>query len=154
MADHQKLEFLVIERNKKPDKEVQLGEGPFRVGFIGDEDYRNDYGTDLRDCEGGGYNHSQIPMGPHHAIYTCHDPPALSRNHCKFVLEDGSRVLKDLGSRTGTYLNGKRISNSRQPGSAKLTPGDVIGLIQKDNDFFIKIRYELREECEVYSVEE
>src|SRR5580765_4374348 len=34
----------------------------------------------------------------------------VSRSHARIVLEDGSYVLEDSGSRHGTYVNGKRVS--------------------------------------------
>lgn len=45
----------------------------------------------------------------------------VSRQHCEVTV--GSTVwVKDLGSSNGTYVNGKRIAES------KLNPGDVLGV--------------------------
>lgn len=39
--------------------------------------------------------------------------PALSAQHASISLQDGNYVLKDLGSQTGTYIKGQRISQRR-----------------------------------------
>lgn len=44
----------------------------------------------------------------------------LSRRHCRLEFADGVLVVRDLGSRHGTYVNGQRISD------AKLLPGDEL----------------------------
>ncbi|MBI4614366.1 MAG: protein kinase [Planctomycetes bacterium] len=46
--------------------------------------------------------------------------PGLSRNHCVIELAPPRVVLRDLGSRNGTLLNGRRVDE------APLRPGDVI----------------------------
>lgn len=43
-----------------------------------------------------------------------------SRNHAELVLEAGRYVVRDLGSRNGIYVNGKKV------GKALLTEGDTI----------------------------
>ena len=45
---------------------------------------------------------------------------SVSRRHCQFNLEDENVKLRDLGSRNGTFLNGKRIDEQI------LKPGDSI----------------------------
>jgi pSer/pThr/pTyr-binding forkhead associated (FHA) protein len=42
----------------------------------------------------------------------------LSRRHCRLELRDGLIVVRDLGSRHGTFVNGRSISE------CKLLPGD------------------------------
>ena len=44
----------------------------------------------------------------------------VSRRHCLLYQSDGSYAVCDLGSRHGTFLNGKRITQ------AELIPGDEI----------------------------
>lgn len=44
----------------------------------------------------------------------------VSRLHCGIRYEDGEYFVKDLGSRNGTFLNGKQMEME------KLTPGDKI----------------------------
>ena len=51
-----------------------------------------------------------------------HDP-RISKLHCAIIRKDDMLYLKDMGSRNGTYLNGKRI---RQP--IVIQKDDVIGL--------------------------
>jgi pSer/pThr/pTyr-binding forkhead associated (FHA) protein len=46
----------------------------------------------------------------------------VSRQHCEIVVSDDSVVVRDLGSSNGTYVNGKRIAET------KLTPGDRLGV--------------------------
>jgi pSer/pThr/pTyr-binding forkhead associated (FHA) protein len=36
----------------------------------------------------------------------------ISRRHCQLLLDPTSLKLQDLGSRNGTYLNGKRIESA------------------------------------------
>lgn len=45
---------------------------------------------------------------------------SVSRRHCQFNLEEETLKLRDLGSRNGTFLNGKRIEEQ------VLKPGDSI----------------------------
>lgn len=49
--------------------------------------------------------------------------PRISKLHCAIIQKDGRLYLKDMGSRNGTYLNGKRIS---QP--VLLQRDDIIGV--------------------------
>jgi adenylate cyclase len=44
----------------------------------------------------------------------------LSRRHCRLDLQDGIVVVRDLGSRHGTFVNGQSITE------AKLLPGDEL----------------------------
>jgi pilus assembly protein CpaF len=47
----------------------------------------------------------------------------ISREHCAIVLANGAATIRDLGSRNGTYVNGKRIT-----GDEKLPDGAMIQL--------------------------
>jgi DNA-binding winged helix-turn-helix (wHTH) protein len=47
----------------------------------------------------------------------------VSRRHARIVLTAGSGTIEDLGSKNGTYLNGRRLT-----GPALLADGDAIGL--------------------------
>lgn len=38
------------------------------------------------------------------------DDPRVSKLHCAIIQKDNKLYLKDMGSRNGTYLNGKRIT--------------------------------------------
>lgn len=54
--------------------------------------------------------------------------PEISRRHVEIVrAEDGSLWVSDLGSRNGTWLNGRPLSQTRQP----LRPGDELLLAGK-----------------------
>ena len=51
----------------------------------------------------------------------CHLRPrsdAISRRHCVIAVSDKQVVLRDLGSKNGSYVNGQRVEGSRvvQPG--------------------------------------
>jgi hypothetical protein len=48
----------------------------------------------------------------------------VSRRHARLVWRDGGWVLQDLGSKNGTYLNGRRV------GRCQLRPGDRLALGQ------------------------
>ncbi len=49
-------------------------------------------------------------------------PMSISRSHAEILIQDGEYLLKDLGSKHGTYLNGNRVEQ------AKLNNGDRINL--------------------------
>jgi predicted component of type VI protein secretion system len=54
----------------------------------------------------------------------CHLRPksdAISRQHCEIVIDDGKLLIRDMGSKNGTYVNGKRID-----GQVQLTQGDQL----------------------------
>src|SRR5207244_3199071 len=46
--------------------------------------------------------------------------PHVSRDHCELLYEDGKVVLSDIGSASGTWVNGERITQQ------ELKPGDLI----------------------------
>lgn len=47
----------------------------------------------------------------------------VSRTHCEVIVENGSIVVKDLGSSNGTFVNQDRVS-----GSQPLTAGDLLSI--------------------------
>ncbi|MEY4242557.1 MAG: hypothetical protein RLZZ245_142 [Verrucomicrobiota bacterium] len=49
--------------------------------------------------------------------------PSISRRHALLASSDGGWWLMDIGSKDGTWLNGRRLSHAE-----KIAPGDVIGL--------------------------
>lgn len=54
----------------------------------------------------------------------CHLRPrsdAISRRHCVIAVNEGEVLLRDLGSKNGTYVNGERVEGSRV-----LQPGDQL----------------------------
>lgn len=52
------------------------------------------------------------------------DSKAVSKRHCELRLEHRQLVVRDLGSRNGTWINGRRISE------AELQPGDELKISQ------------------------
>lgn len=46
----------------------------------------------------------------------------LSRRHCRLELEDGVLTVRDLGSRHGTFVNGRSVTHCR------LLPGDQLSI--------------------------
>ncbi|MEO6212604.1 MAG: FHA domain-containing protein [Vicinamibacterales bacterium] len=51
------------------------------------------------------------------------DSPGVSRYHARIVVSEAEATLEDLGSKNGTYVNGKRITASR-----RLSGEDEIGI--------------------------
>lgn len=54
----------------------------------------------------------------------CHLRPksdAISRRHCSIIVEDGNVIVRDFGSKNGTYVNGRRVKDS-----LVLKPGDQL----------------------------
>ena len=51
--------------------------------------------------------------------------PSVSRQHCELVLTDEALIVRDLGSRNGTYLNGDRIQTAHVQTGSMLRVGDV-----------------------------
>lgn len=57
----------------------------------------------------------------------------VSRQHCELIVGgDGVVSVKDLGSSNGTYVNGKRIAETRLNPGDKLTVGPVSFIVQID----------------------
>jgi putative nucleotidyltransferase with HDIG domain len=54
------------------------------------------------DCVVGRNESAEIPL----------PDDRVSRKHCRFRFEDGFFVVEDLGSRNGTWVNGKRVSRA------------------------------------------
>ena len=53
------------------------------------------------------------------------DGEGISNRHFKIVREDGEYFLKDLGSRTGTWINGKRALVRRLRNNETIRAGDL-----------------------------
>jgi serine phosphatase RsbU (regulator of sigma subunit) len=51
------------------------------------------------------------------------DHASVSRQHCRFWVEDGHSYVQDCGSTNGTFLNGVKIT-----GRERIKPGDTIGV--------------------------
>ena len=64
----------------------------------------------------------ELLLGRQHGCDVVLSNPSVSRRHARLVFRDGSWVLQDLGSTTGTTVNGVRV------GRCALRPGDRVGL--------------------------
>lgn len=66
----------------------------------------------------------------------CHLRPksdSISRRHCEITVEDGQAVVRDLGSKNGTYLNGSKID-----GQQRLSSGDQLLVGKLELEVIIK----------------
>ncbi len=63
----------------------------------------------------------QTTVGRHEKCDLCLVDTMVSRNHCIILREGKGFVVKDLESRNGTWINGRRIKNRR-----RVKDGDVI----------------------------
>lgn len=63
----------------------------------------------------------QTTVGRHEKCDLCLVDTMVSRNHCLILREGKGFVVKDLESRNGTWINGRRIKNRR-----RIRDGDVI----------------------------
>ena len=135
-------EYLTITNKVSGDVEtILLPETPFRIGYVVKKksllgkvktrcSFGNDYGVD--DSLGGRVEDLERED---------RTLPMLSRQHCGITLTNGTRYIHDLGSRTGTYVNGERISPERMAGKKELKDGDVINLIPSGDKFLLELKY-------------
>ncbi len=79
---------------------------------------------------GGGFqfkpNSQEILLGRHISADLRFTDMSVSRYHAILSLEDGVWAITDLGSTTGTYVNGAKIQQTR-----KLRPNDEIKIGKK-----------------------
>lgn len=169
----EKLEFLVIKNYENGErKQFQLTEEPFGIGYKNDgsmmSSFRTPEGTDLQfdndyaiDTYVGGrldcqyFRQSMVTPGKAMGIKV-HRVPKVSRKHALIYMKDGQRMVQDLGSRTGTFVNGTelpreqyietnngfKLVNFRPSIARPLIHGDVIGLVADDeHGFLIKAKY-------------
>jgi len=54
----------------------------------------------------------------------------VSREHCEVVLQEGSAVVRDKGSRNGTFVNGVKVVEKRLEAGDLLAVGPVVFLVQ------------------------
>jgi len=57
---------------------------------------------------------------------------SISRRHCQLSLENGTLKVRDLGSRNGTFLNGKRIKEEVAKAGDFIQIGPVLFALQID----------------------
>jgi DNA-binding NtrC family response regulator len=65
-------------------------------------------------------------IGAHSSNDLVLDDPAVSRFHCRLVLEDGIWRVRDWGSLNGTRLEGIRVRDADLPAGAALALGDSL----------------------------
>jgi pSer/pThr/pTyr-binding forkhead associated (FHA) protein len=58
----------------------------------------------------------------------------VSREHCEILFDEGSAVVKDLGSRNGTYVNGVKVVEKRLEAGDLIAIGPVVFLVQLDGE--------------------
>jgi predicted component of type VI protein secretion system len=54
----------------------------------------------------------------------------VSREHCEIVVQEGSAVVRDKGSRNGTFVNGVKIVEKRLEAGDLLAVGPLVFLVQ------------------------
>lgn len=57
---------------------------------------------------------------------------SVSRKHCQLNRDEGVLQIRDLGSRNGTYLNGKRIDEAVVQGGDSIKIGPLAFVLQID----------------------
>jgi DNA-binding winged helix-turn-helix (wHTH) protein len=68
-------------------------------------------------------NSAETLLGRDPTAGICVDHPSVSRKHARISIESDGVILQDLGSRNGTFLNGRRVD-----APAKIHHNSVIGL--------------------------
>lgn len=59
-------------------------------------------------------------IGRRHDCDFCLPLQSVSRRHCQFNLNNSTLILRDMGSKNGTYVNGEKIEE------CQLKPGDYV----------------------------
>lgn len=54
----------------------------------------------------------------------------VSREHCEILVEEGAAVVKDRGSRNGTFVNGVKVTEKRLEAGDLLAVGPMVFLVQ------------------------
>ncbi len=57
---------------------------------------------------------------------------SISRRHCQISVESGALKVRDLGSRNGTFVNGKRVEEETAKAGDFIQVGPVLFAIQID----------------------
>jgi pSer/pThr/pTyr-binding forkhead associated (FHA) protein len=58
--------------------------------------------------------------------------PSVSRRHCELYMEKGRLMVRDLGSRNGTFLNGGRVDETAINAGDALQIGELSFVVQID----------------------
>jgi pSer/pThr/pTyr-binding forkhead associated (FHA) protein len=75
----------------------------------------------------------------------------ISRRHCEITLEDSRTTIRDLGSRTGTFVNGTLIPPRR---SVELQTGDKVKVGPLEFDVLVKHTLERKKKPKVEGIDD
>lgn len=73
-------------------------------------------------------------IGRRHDCDLCVPLMVVSRRHCRLSQNDETLKVRDLDSRSGTFLNGKRVSEATVQAGDYLTIGPLTFLLQIDGE--------------------
>ncbi len=76
--------------------------------------------------------HSKTVLGRQTGCHLRIRSGEVSRKHCEIDVEEGSAVIRDLGSRNGTYVNGVRVKEKRLEAGDLIAVGPVVLMVQID----------------------
>ena len=71
-------------------------------------------------------------LGRRHDCDLCVPLTLVSRRHCKVSKDDNAVKIRDLNSRNGTFLNGKRIKETAVTAGDYISIGSLTFLLQVD----------------------
>jgi pSer/pThr/pTyr-binding forkhead associated (FHA) protein len=71
-------------------------------------------------------------IGRRHSCDLCIPLMSVSRKHCQLNYDDGVLKIRDLDSRNGTYLNGKRINEAVIQAGDSIKIGPLTFVLQID----------------------
>ncbi|GIW93466.1 MAG: hypothetical protein KatS3mg110_1507 [Pirellulaceae bacterium] len=80
---------------------------------------------------GGDIGRAEIPLklpaiiGRSREAHLTLPHPLVSRRHCELFERDGRLMVRDLGSRNGTYVANQRVTEAEVPSGALLTIGAI-----------------------------
>ncbi|MGA1979332.1 MAG: FHA domain-containing protein [Sedimentisphaerales bacterium] len=72
-------------------------------------------------------------IGRRHSCDLCIPLMSVSRKHCQLNSDDGVLKIRDLNSRNGTYLNGKRINEATIQAGDSIKIGPLTFVLQIDH---------------------
>ena len=58
------------------------------------------------------FGEGEYVLGRDPTLELCVDSSSVSRRHARFLIGGGEAVLEDLGSKNGTFVNGKRLTEA------------------------------------------
>ena len=77
---------------------------------------------------------STTVIGRRHDCDLCIPLKTVSRRHCQLIQNKEAVTIRDLGSRVGTFLNGKRINEETLKPGDYIRIGPLIFLLQIDGE--------------------